>query len=612
LNWQHFNTVIWLRWRIRVNQVKRAGSINAVVTAVFFVVFLLIAFLAFVGAIPIGVFQLADVQPLVLMLVWDGLSGAFLFCWMIGVVTELQRSESLSADKFLHLPISLAGVFLVNYLSSLPTLTAVAFVPAMIGLSIGLAVSRGFVLLSALPLVAAFFFMVTALTYQFRGWLGALMSNPRRRRTIIVGITIVFVLLAQLPNLINLWAPWNPPKGQGSTESANESELLQLRRTGKISADEYLRRNADLQRKKQEGEHEANDQKFQDLAGWLRFANQILPPGWLSMGVTAAAEGHVLPPLLGMGGMSLIGLASLWRAYRTTIRYYTGQFNSARAKPKPAKLRVSSRVDHKQFMLLETRLPIVTEYASAIALSGLRSLLRAPEAKMMFLSPIILAFVFGSMIFRQSMDIEKPMRSLFAIGAVAMTLFGMVQFVGNQFAFDRGGFRGFVLCPAPRRDILMGKNLAMAPFALGIAWILIVLIAIVRPMRFDHLLAMVPQSIAMYLIFCLMANWLSIYAPMPIAPGSMRPANPRFAIIILHILFTIALPITLAPTLIPWLTEYLIETFGVATHMPIFLLGSVLELAAVVLMYYALLEVQGHTLEAREQRLLDVVSKKAE
>ncbi len=45
-------------------------------------------------------------------------------------------------------------------------------------------------------------------------------------------------------------------------------------------------------------------------------------------------------------------------------------------------------------------------------------------------------------------------------------LFGFVQLMANQFGFDRDGFRVFVLCAAPRRDILLGKNLAFVPVAL--------------------------------------------------------------------------------------------------------------------------------------------------
>src|SRR5262249_32383971 len=127
--------------------------------------------------------------------------------WMVGLITELQRSEALSLEKFLHLPVSLKNAFLINYFSSLFTLNLFLFVPAALGLSLGLIVARGPALVWLVPLVAAFVLMVTALTYQFQGWLASMMVNPRRRRTIIVVVTAVFILICQLPNLLGLLQP---------------------------------------------------------------------------------------------------------------------------------------------------------------------------------------------------------------------------------------------------------------------------------------------------------------------------------------------------------------------------------------------------------------------
>ena len=62
---------------------------------------------------------------------------------MLRVVADLQRSEALSLQKFLHLPVSPAGAFVVNYLTSLFSFTMLVFAPAMFGLSLGLAFSRG-------------------------------------------------------------------------------------------------------------------------------------------------------------------------------------------------------------------------------------------------------------------------------------------------------------------------------------------------------------------------------------------------------------------------------------------------------------------------------------
>ena len=56
-----------------------------------------------------------------------------------------------------------------------------------------------------------------------------------------------------------------------------------------------------------------------------RLVNLVVPVGWLPLGVMSAAEGRVVPSLLGLLGMTLIGTASLWKAYRSTIGQYQGQ-----------------------------------------------------------------------------------------------------------------------------------------------------------------------------------------------------------------------------------------------------------------------------------------------
>ena len=124
-------------------------------------------------------------------------------------MTELQRTEPLSLSKFLHLPVSVNGAFLINYLSSLLRLSLIVFVPVMLGFCLALVVRQGDArCCPSCRSLAAFLLMVTALTYQFQGWLASLMSNPRRRRTVIVATTAIFVLIVQLPNLLNFFAPW--------------------------------------------------------------------------------------------------------------------------------------------------------------------------------------------------------------------------------------------------------------------------------------------------------------------------------------------------------------------------------------------------------------------
>src|SRR5262249_21247827 len=182
----------------------------------------------------------------------------FLFFWAIGLLADLQRSESLALDKFMHLPVSLTGAFLINYLSSLFSITLILFLSALVGFSLGLLFARGPALLAQLPLLAAFLFMVTALTYQFQGWLASLMVNKRRRRTVIVVVTMVFVLLCQLPNLINFLAPWpHNQVNQHEHLSREQAELLRAFSEKKITFDEYQQRLQKVQR-----EHQAQLQEW--------------------------------------------------------------------------------------------------------------------------------------------------------------------------------------------------------------------------------------------------------------------------------------------------------------------------------------------------------------
>src|SRR5262249_53594642 len=128
-------------------------------------------------------------------------------------------------------------------------------------------------------------------------------------------------------------------------------------------------------------------------AVWL--ANAVLPVGWLPLGVRALAGGRAWPAALGLLGMSAIGAASLGRAYRTAVGQYQGRGTgrSGRAD-RPADVPRPRR--EGRGLLVEARLPGLSEPVAAVALASFRSLLRAPEAKMALLTPLIMTAAFGS------------------------------------------------------------------------------------------------------------------------------------------------------------------------------------------------------------------------
>ena len=122
MNSLHLRTFIWLRWRLLIRQLQRGGIANSIVLGIL-AVLLLVGVLGFsILSFVFGLFVVEQVPeedkvPAVIMYVWDVMVVFFLITWGAGLIAELQRSEALSLEKFLHLPVSLGGVFVLNYLS---------------------------------------------------------------------------------------------------------------------------------------------------------------------------------------------------------------------------------------------------------------------------------------------------------------------------------------------------------------------------------------------------------------------------------------------------------------------------------------------------------------
>ena len=205
-----------------------------------------------------------------------------------------------------------------------------------------------------------------------------------------------------------------------------------------------------------------------------------------------------------------------------------------------------------------------------------------------------------------AMEIPQLVRPLVASGALLIAVLGAWGLVGNQFGYDRGGFRVYVLAPALRRDVLLGKNLALVPLALIIGTVAATLVQIFWPQRLDLFLAQLPQLASMYMIVCMLANWQSILAPLPIPASSLGASrNVKMLPALLTLAFLFVLPFALLPTLLPFAIEILV-------NLPVCLPLSLLECTAIYLLYRLMLTWQGKLLQASELRILDTVASKTE
>lgn len=616
MNWEHLKTYIWVRWRLSANQVRRSGTVGIIITAILTGLRVMGGIVTFIAGLLLGFFVLGQADMKVLIFTWDGVAGAFIFFWLIGLMSELQRTELLSLDNFMHLPVSPTGAFLINYVGSSFGLSLILFFPAMVGLSAGILFSRGLEMLLLFPLVAVFFLMVTAVTYQFRGWLAGMMSNPRRRRMIIAIVSLAFILIFQIPNILTNFTPGARSKRQARQEITKEFSVLKKELDeGSITQEGYESQLAAKQAALKLNRKQALENNYKII----QTVNMTIPPGWLPYGAGAASQGRYLPVLACILGMGLIGIGSLRLSYRATIRLYMGDFNKGRARRKdkvetvPEGFLPAKKESNSSTLLLEKKLPWISEQATATTLMCFRSMIRAPEVKMMLLTPVILMVVFGGMLVSKDINVSGLVRLLLVLGSMAfMLVISMTGFVGNQFAFDRNGFRTFVLSCTPRRDILLGKNLSLVPVVIILMTLIIGVFQWMNPMQWDHLITVFLLMVPMYLIFCLVENMASILAPVTLKQGSGRPASHQGFQTLLQMIFMVVVPIPMSVTLIPVGLEALYVLMNPGIWFPVSLVFSAIEVIVVVRIYRALIQRQGILLQRREQKILEVVSTKGE
>ncbi|MEM1226557.1 MAG: hypothetical protein AAGJ40_12720 [Planctomycetota bacterium] len=605
MNWQHLTAIIWVRWRLFCNQFARSSRVNKVVMPTLLILAMLASVGSFVMFVSVGRFLMERVSPIYL---WDGVAACFLFGWAVSMMTELQRSETLSLRNLLHLPVSLSGGFFLNYLSSLASLSVLLVVPAMLGLGLASVAYFGAGSLVTLALVAAFLLMVTSVSYQLRGWLARLMENKRTRGTVVAITTMLFVLFFQIPMFLNVASnrSKNIVMQSARTEYDDQLKTLEERReSGELSQSEYGIAVEAEEKTFHQRRDSIRETKAKARREWTEKINAVLPIGWLPYGASVAAAGATFTPWLCFVGMTFIGVASLTLAFRSTLRDYTGErtkFTAVRAEKHQ-----SNQISRP---FVATPLPFLSDTQAAVALASFQSLLRAPESKMALLTPLIFSCVFGSMMFNGAMsDLPELARPWIGIGSIGMALFGMAQLMFNTFGLDRRGFQAYVLMPVRRSDVLLGKNLGTLPITLVLSVILVVFLGIASGSKAMHIVAMLVQIVISLMVFFPICNHVSMVAPVGMATGTMKPKSMTFRVFLTQFFAMLTVPLTLVPAALALALDGLADYIGFAPGFPVFLTVTLAELPVFGWCYLRVLRMQGDVLQEREQQILQAVTK---
>jgi hypothetical protein len=569
LNWSQLKAIIWLRWRLSRNQFTRAGRLNAGLSVVLAGLLLTATFALTVGGFIGGVYSGPGLTSTTLLMIWDGAIFFFLIFWLMGLMVEIQRSESIDLTKLLHLPITLPQVFLFNYAASHAAPSMLLMPPAMIAFALGMAWSRGLRMALLVVLILSFLFLLTSWTYCLRGWLASLMTNKRRRRSIIVWITLAFIAVSQLPNV-----------------------FLNSRLFRQTFASNSHKKNPALSASKP----------------FIK-AHLAFPPGWVGYSAMRLADGNPWPTLGATLACTLIGALGLSRAYGLTLRFHRGEEGG----PAGQGISPPQPLEPARRLFLEKRVPGLPEEVGALSLATFRCLTRAPELKMALIMPIVLGSVFLSIqAGRPQMSTVALWASFAVTGAGALASFSISHTMANVFGLDRNGFRALILLPTRRHYILLAKNLAFFPFAAVVSASLIVLLIGFARLPWGLLIPGVLQAVAAFFLCCLGCNLLSILVPYRLSPNSLQAKKPKPLVVLAMFLSVLALPLVMCPILLPPALELLFGVANWGAWMPVNLLASIGLILLVGALYRLILPMQGRLLQHRERAILLEVTEETE
>jgi ABC-2 type transport system permease protein len=187
-----------------------------------------------------------------------------------------------------------------------------------------------------------------------------------------------------------------------------------------------------------------------------------------------------------------------------------------------------------------------------------------------------------------------------------------VQFLANQFGYDRQGFRAFVLSPVDRRHILLGKNLATWPVGATFGLLLLVAMSFWLRVPIVTAVAALFQLATLLLLGSLAGNLLSILVPFRVQAGSLKPTKMPALATLVMVLCQFLFPLAMLPVFVPPLLEWLWQLAGGPVLVPVNLILSMLLAALTGILYWQTLGAFGRLLYQREIKILNTVTAEQE
>ena len=548
-------TLIWLKWKLLRNSLRsRKAVANKLAT-----ILGMLAALTFslIVAVALGVTAYAFTRPGLLgevlkrsakgeislpastEFIFFSIFG-FLYLMWATVPLSIGGSKQFDAGKLLMYPITLRKLFAVDFVSELTTLHSVFAVPAVLAIAIGAGLGSGQLGMALFGAVPAILFGV-ALSKWLSTTMGSLLRRKRAR-----GETIVALI--------------------GAVAGLSAAVL------GQIAP--ILFKHAE---------------SFRSLR-WT-------PPG-------AAA---VL--LIGSAGYGFEYVVAFITLSTYTIVLIVGTYWIARRAAlglggrRQRKVATSTNVAAPVYV--GWQLPLLSPQLSAIVEKELRYAIRNAQIRMMALMPLIL-IVFRVYNRRRMGDLRSSphagdfmsyLSGLMATGGVLYVFLILSGLAANQFAFEEGGMRTYILAPIDKRKILIGKNIAVTIVAFVLSVALLLLNAIVfRDTSPGDVLYVALSFVVFAGLLSIYGNWVSVRFPKRMQFGKRMNVSGMAGLLLIPMIVVLG-----APPFLAALAGYF------SRDVYISYLTLAMFAVLVVVAYAFIIDFQGRDLARREIEILETV-----
>lgn len=666
----HLRSLIYLKRTLAYRRWEREPLLGRIILAIFFAVFASGAmFAVFIAGIAAFFLYSRVSDPMVWTFAWNVIVGVFLFAWFINISSDIQRNETISMDRLMHLPISPTQAFTLNYLWSWLNLPMIYFVATSVGMMVGGAIAQGpKILLGAIPLVA-YLLVVTALTSQLQILVASWMANPRTRRWMVMLIPIligggigasslmlnrwVFVEVIQrnprpttpamaepattaipeslepemappalpssdstaLPASESTALPSSDPAGEtaGSGNDAEQKDAPEENAVPEtVATPEVLDEEATPTVPRRVKLEPFNAQFREAVSSKLRWLDRCFPPMWFAACMDSLHR--FVPDLLWMVPVMLaVSVWSLRANYRLTLRMYQNGVDNVATAANPNIAAQSdanasaSAASSDGPRWMERSFWGMSDVTSAIVAQTWLSSWRAPEMKLQLLFPLLQPAVFVFVLSYWKSPGEM-WQTLGMVGAAVFGLYTSSGFLGNMFGLDRAGFRAWVLSPVPRAQILEGRNLAFGIPAWALAIVVCVSIGILWRVPPDKVLLACLSVTTFVPLYLLLTNCMSILSPFGLPQGTITPKHFSWKNVLISLLLSTVIPALLAWSLCPLGLEILAKWLWPAVSgWPIGLLLAPIWVVGSWLAYRAVLPSVGKLFESWELTVLKTV-----